>query len=67
MYHCDRFARSAWLHIAHPTAERKIRNVDFVIAQNRAYFSNHAGHVAVAKLNQVTFQWSLHFDSVHVQ
>src|SRR5579863_223753 len=67
MHHRDSFARSTWFHISHPASQREISNIDFVIAQDGAYFSNHAGDIAIAKVNQVALERSLHFNSIYVQ
>ena len=51
VHHCNRFSRCARLHIGHPTAQREVGNVDFVIAEDRADFANNARNVSVAKVN----------------
>src|SRR5271165_3544021 len=65
--HRDGLARSSGFHIPHPAAQRKISNVDFVIAQNRTDFSDHAGDVAIAEVDEIALKRGFHFDSIHVQ
>ena len=62
--HGNGFAR---FRIPRPASQREISNIDFVIAQDRAYFPNHAGDVAVAKVNQVALERGLDIDSIDVQ
>ena len=56
----------ARLHIPHPASEREVGNVDFVIAQNRADFPDHARYVSVAEVKQITLERGFDLDSIHV-
>ncbi len=50
-----------------PPAKRKIGDVDFVFAKNRAHPPNHAGDVAVAHVDEVALQRSFGLDPIDVQ
>ena len=62
--HGNGFAR---FRIPRPASQREISNIDFVIAQDRAYLPDHARDVTIAKVNKVALERSFHFNSIHVQ
>src|SRR6476660_917701 len=67
VHHRYRFPRSTGLGVADPAAQREVGNIDLVLAQNRAYFSDHAGNVAVTQVNEVALEGSFHVNPIHMQ
>src|SRR4029077_11887406 len=64
--HLNRFPRSTGLHVPYPAAKREVRDIDLVLAQNRAYLPDHAGDVAVAHVNEAALERSFYINAIHV-
>ncbi len=64
--HGNGFARLRRCFRAAPS-QRKVRNIDFVFAQDRTYFADHSGNVAVSQVDQISFQRRFHIDVIDMQ
>ncbi len=60
----NRFLRLA---VGSAAAQGKIRDIDFVCAENGADLPDDAGHIAVAQVNQVAFERSLDVNAIDVE
>ena len=52
---------------ASTAAQGKVGDIDFVAAKNGTYFAYYAWNVAIAHVDELTFQGDLYVDVVHSQ
>jgi len=53
--------------VAARAAQGKVRNINIVLAEDRAHAADHTGNVLIADRQHPTFEWSFNVDAVQAQ
>ena len=65
--HRDRLPGRIGFRSVAGSSQGEVRDVDLMLAEDCADSSDHAGHVAIAKVDQILLQRSFHIDAIDVQ